>query len=135
MNDRVPVKIYPYDHKILQELEIGSGKTKTKNLYWLIGNWKTFMQSKEIFHKLRKCEMKVLKYSSTLQFKCDNFILGCTVGFQAILNQKGKEGQEFNCTYPFFKRTLMWRHILHARKQEYISILLPLVCWPCLSLY
>jgi len=93
MNDRVPVKIYPYDHKILQELEIGSGKT--------------FMQSKEIFHKLRKCEIEELKCNSTLQFKCDNFILGCTVGFQAILNQKGKEGQEFNCTYPFFKRTLM----------------------------
>ena len=89
MNDRVPeerlgssrlnyvfVKIYQYDPKVLQELEINSGKTS--------------IQSKEIFHKLRKCEIKELKYNSTLQFKCDNFILGCTVGFDFSSNPQSK---------------------------------------------
>ena len=54
-----------------------------------IGSDLTLMQSKikicKIFCKLRECE---IKNSSKQQINCENFIIGCTVGFQAILNQR-----------------------------------------------
>ena len=36
-------------------------------------------------------------------------------------------GRELNCPCPLFKRSLMWRHVSRARKQEKIRTLLPVV--------
>ena len=38
-----------------------------------------------LFYKLRECE---IRNSSKQQINCENFIIGCTVGFQAILDQR-----------------------------------------------
>jgi len=53
-----------------------------------------------MFRKLRKCDIKNSsksysffqkfgsKHGSPLQINCENFIMGCTVGFRAIFNQR-----------------------------------------------
>ena len=48
---------------------------------------------------------------SPLQIKCENFIMGCTVGFRAILDQRlaftTLDENQLNYACPLFKRALM----------------------------
>ena len=74
LND-VFLKIFPYGPiSKFKELEIGTDLT--------------FIQSKmgickADFCKLKKCEIKTFAYkrNSSLQFNCENVIMGCSVGF------------------------------------------------------
>ena len=60
------------------------------------------------------------KRDSPLQINCENFIMGCTVSFWAVLDQRlpfTTLEENWTALYTLFKHSLMWHHVSCVWKQ------------------